>query len=164
MFGFHMFYQTLQNDGELAIAGILAHEFGHRAQFHLDFTFANKRYLELEADAFAGYYMAIAKQYSWNNMSSFFNAMYRAGSSNYNSLDHHGTPNQRLAAAYFGVQVALEAMRKNTPLSYNDLHNIFTYEIENVIAFNKSNNSFEEIKYPNITDEERVALFPFKEL
>ena len=67
LFGYHMFYYTVATYGELAIAGVLAHEFGHRAQFSAQWSMLNPM-AELEADAFSGYYMAIAKRFAWSQI------------------------------------------------------------------------------------------------
>src|SRR5205814_3520867 len=79
-FGYYMFYYTVQTYGALPIAGILAHEWGHRVQQIFgwqDYTRTMQK--ELEADAFSGYYMAMAKQYAWSNIQSYYQNIYACG-------------------------------------------------------------------------------------
>ena len=128
LFGYHMFYYTVQSYNELAIAGILAHEWGHRTQFVHNWPNANPG-MELEADAFSGYYMALAKQYAWGQIQGYYANTYALGDYNFNHPQHHGTPDQRLAAAYLGVNTAIEVMRQNRPLSYQQLHSLFSQQI-----------------------------------
>jgi len=161
LFGYHMFYYTIQTYGELPIAGILAHEWGHRTQFSLPWSYRENSHKELEADAFSGYYMALAKQYAWGQIQSYYDNVYATGDYNYNSPTHHGTPDQRLAAAYFGVQTAIEAMNNGQYFSYDELHNRFITEIEQVITAGRSSNEFKEVTYPkNLTEEYIESLFP----
>jgi hypothetical protein len=128
LFGYHMFYYTVQTYNELAIAGILAHEWGHRTQFVHNWPTGNPG-MELEADAFSGYYMAIAKQWAWTQIQGYFANTYALGDYNFNHPQHHGTPNQRLAAAYLGVNTAIQAMQQNRPFSYQELHTLFSQQI-----------------------------------
>ena len=128
LFGYHMFYYTVQSFNELAVAGILAHEWGHRTQFVHNWPTGNPG-MELEADAFSGYYMAIAKQWAWSQIQGYYANTYATGDYFFNHPQHHGTPDQRLAAAYLGVNTAIEAMRQNRPLSYQELHALFTQQI-----------------------------------
>lgn len=140
LFGFHMFYYTISNYNELAAAGILAHEWGHRAQQTLGWNSSNKNpEIELEADAFSGYYMALAKSFAWSQIQGYYSSTYATGDYNFHHPTHHGTPNQRLASAYLGVQTAIDAINNNTPYSYNELHQIFMSTINNEITSNNKN-------------------------
>lgn len=164
LFGYYMFYYTVQQYGELPVAGILAHEWGHRAQYTFGWnTNTSKVYqVELEADAFSGYYMALAKQWAWSQIQSYYANVYASGDYNYNHPSHHGTPNQRLTAAYLGVTTAVHALQTNTPYTYQQLHTIFINEIKSNIAprINLSG-SFPEVVYPkNLTPEKIKRLFP----
>lgn len=122
--GKYMFYHTVKNFNELAVAGILAHEWGHRVQytFGFDKDLANPE-LELEADAMSGYYMALNKGCEWIHISGYFESTLSTGDFHVESPQHHGTPNQRVAAAYLGVQLAIESVNSNHAFSYEELHN-----------------------------------------
>ena len=121
--GKNMFFYTIRNYNELAVAGILAHEWSHRVQytFHWDKQLKNPA-LELEADAMAGFYMAIEKGYAWSQIDDYFRSTEKTGDYDVASPQHHGTPNQRVAAAYLGVQLANEAVANGKGFSYEELH------------------------------------------
>lgn len=122
-FGKKMFYYTVHHFNELAVAGILAHEWSHRVQytFHWDKQLKNPA-LELEADAMSGYYMALEKGFAWNQIDAYFRSTETTGDFQVASPQHHGTPNQRVAAAYLGVQLANETVKKGQGFSYEELH------------------------------------------
>lgn len=128
LFGYYMFYYTVKQYNELAIAGVLAHEWGHRTQFTMGWNSSNPL-MELEADAFSGYYMAIVKQWAWSQIEGYYSNVYALGDYYYNSPNHHGTPQQRLAAAYLGVNTAIEAIQNNRAYSYQELHQIFVNQL-----------------------------------
>ena len=171
LFGYHMAYYTIQTYGELPIAGILAHEWGHRAQFTIGWNeYYKPQHKELEADAFSGFYMALAKQYAWNQIQSYFQNVYATGDYNFNSPLHHGTPDQRLQSAYLGVNVAIYALQNGIKYNYNQLHEIFFNEIRNQISprimansDNKfqSKTKFKEIEYPKKLSKTYIeSLYP----
>jgi hypothetical protein len=122
-FGKNMFYYTIRHFNELAVAGILAHEWGHRVQFtfHWDKQLTGPE-LELEADALSGYYMALEKSFAWGQIDQYFASTFNTGDYEVASPQHHGTPNQRVAAAYLGVQLAVEAVNSKVPFTYQELH------------------------------------------
>ena len=161
LFGYHMFYYTIGTYGELPVAGILAHEWGHRAQFSFNWTYQQPYHRELEADAFSGYYMALAKQYAWNQIQSYYANVYATGDYNYNHPSHHGTPKQRLDAAYFGVLTAIDALNSGNAYSYEELHDLFSDEIENKITKKGTAYQYREVEYPKwLTEDYLKSLFP----
>ena len=161
LFGYHMFYYTVSFYGELPVAGILAHEWAHRAQQSIGWNYSKGSHQELEADAFSGYYMALAKQWNWNQIQGYFANVYATGDYNFNSPFHHGTHQQRLEAAYFGVLTGLEAIENGTQYTYNQIHDLFMNEILTNIDGLRINTDFVEIKYPeNLTQEYIESLFP----
>lgn len=161
LFGYHMFYYTIQTYGELPVAGILAHEWGHRTQFSFGWNYAETYIQELEADAFSGYYMALVKQYAWGQIQTYYQSVYATGDYNYHSPFHHGTPDQRLAAAYFGVQTAIEALNNGEPYSYVELHNLFMQHIEQKIVSGYAPENYEEVTYPEgLTKDYIEQLYP----
>ncbi|RYY38999.1 MAG: hypothetical protein EOO08_12025 [Chitinophagaceae bacterium] len=161
LFGYHMFYYTVQNYGELPVAGILAHEFGHRAQFTAGWQdYAKPFYRELEADAFSGFYMALAKQYAWSQIQSYYANVYAAGDYNFNSPTHHGTHEQRLQCAYLGVQTAVQAMQSGTQYTYQQLHNLFNTAIRTQIDQRRAPLALTDVRYPVLSEANRSALYP----
>lgn len=161
LFGYHMFYYTIQKYGELPIAGILAHEWGHRVQQSLGWkNYTRVMQMELEADAFSGFYMALCKQYAWNAIESYYQNVYATGDYNYNHPSHHGTGDQRIKSAYLGVQVGLDALKNGKQYSYLELHNLFMSEINANIGQYKIE-SFPEVVYPkNLSQNYIKGLFP----
>lgn len=122
-FGKNMFFYTISHYNELAVAGILAHEWGHRVQYtyHWDKQLTTPE-LELEADALSGFYMALEKSFAWSQIHGYFASTLNTGDYETKSPQHHGTPNQRVAAAYLGVQLAIEAVDNGKAFTYEELH------------------------------------------
>lgn len=179
--GKKMFYYTLNHYNELAVAGILAHEWSHRVQytFHWDKQLSNPA-LELEADAIAGYYMALEKGFAWNQIDEYFRSTEKTGDFQVDSEQHHGTPNQRVAAAYLGVQLANESVDNGAAFSYQELHHRIIDSLNtniirqddgaiakkegskiNQIALGQTSNK--EIEAPALTATERQKYRPYKE-
>jgi hypothetical protein len=145
LFGYYMFYYTIQNFNELAASGILAHEWGHRVQYTYGWSNSPHPHIELEADAFSGYYMALAKSFAWSQIQGYYASTYATGDYNFNHPTHHGTPDQRLAAAYLGVNTATEAITNNHYYSYNELHTIFINVINTQIVGKKAANQDDSV-------------------
>jgi hypothetical protein len=136
LFGYYMYHYTISQFGGLAVAGVLAHEWGHRTQYTYGWQYPNPTQ-ELEADAFSGFYMALAKGWAWSQIQGYFTNVYLIGDYNFNSPQHHGTGNQRLAAAYLGVNTAVQVVQSGQPLSYQQLHSIFVTNIVQRILPNR---------------------------
>ena len=128
-FGYFMHNELIaQYPDGLPVAGVLAHEWGHQIQFLFQWINANQRTAkptELEADAFAGFYMGLAKGWAWGYINSYFNSVFSFGDYHFNSPNHHGTPNERLAAARLGFETAYSVSTTGRPLSYLELHALF---------------------------------------
>ncbi|MFL6388896.1 MAG: hypothetical protein ACJ71U_15545 [Terriglobales bacterium] len=128
---FQMLATSFPGNG-LPIAGVLAHEWGHQAQFAFGWmqnTEPTARPTELEADALSGYYMALAKSFAWPLISDYFAAVANMGDFNFNDPSHHGTPLERLAAARLGFDTGIRVLQTQVPLSYPQLHQIFSAAI-----------------------------------
>lgn len=131
--GYYMFHTLVNQFGNsLPAAGVLAHEWGHQVQFAFRWYSDPVRPMELEADAFSGYYMALRKGWAWSYMSSYFQAVYSFGDTNFNAPDHHGTPQERLAMARVGFDTAVHASTMGRPFSYFELHEIFYQAISSL--------------------------------
>lgn len=103
--------------GKVAPQAVLAHEYGHQVQFGngLDYstltTAELTRRVELQADAFSGYYLAHAKGANLNRreIRQFGQMSYNIGDCGFESAGHHGTPNQRLHSSEWGADLATDA-------------------------------------------------------
>ncbi|EMR03225.1 M48 family metalloprotease [Cesiribacter andamanensis] len=164
-FGHHMFYYTISQYGELAVAGVLAHEFGHSTQNYFGWQ-TRDMYSELEADAWSGFYMALNKQWAWSQIQGYYSNVYAAGDYNFNSPSHHGTQQERLASAYLGVETAVALLQSGTAMSYQQLHQHFLNQIRTHIAPRNGRQTglFAEVQYPkNLSRAYIQSLFPFAE-
>jgi hypothetical protein len=135
LFGVNFFQLLItQNNGDsLPIAGVLAHEWAHQIQFDNGWmvqTEPTVRSTELEADAFSGFYMALAKGWAWAYINDYFTTLASIGDYDFTNPSHHGTPQERVAAANLGFTTGLNAMQTAQPLSYAQLHQIFSSSIQ----------------------------------
>jgi hypothetical protein len=102
LFGQNLLAQQLSHDPSGAsVIAIMAHEFGHLIQFKNGFREPGKR-PELHADFMAGWYLNLRGRYSWVNLMPVLRVFYQIGDFQFNSPSHHGTPDERLAAAQAG--------------------------------------------------------------
>ncbi len=100
--------------GGLAVAGIMAHEFGHIFQYQSKFyelltqSQTTDRLLELHADYLAGYYLGLKRLRSGEiDIKAFVDSLYLLGDTDFNSPDHHGTPIEREQVMLAGYKIGL---------------------------------------------------------
>jgi len=112
--------------------GVLAHEFGHIAQFKrveaqgLRHTY---KYPELHADFLAGAYLAQraleAYQYNGTNLLPVLNLamqqFFSIGDTAFNSPDHHGTGPERANAYQAGVRLQQQVMQSGGSIAFEDV-------------------------------------------
>lgn len=116
---------------------ILAHEYAHHVQFEeglfdsdLPDNEATRR-TELMADAYASYFSAhrqglnLRKDVILKVQESFYNV----GDCSFESPGHHGTPNQRLAAAEWGADLAISAQKQGHVLTVDELTELFEAQL-----------------------------------
>lgn len=132
LYGYNLFYFTVPNFSDYAVDGILAHEWAHQIQFKYGWMNQGTLLSELEADAFAGFYIVAAKQWNTNMVNGFVNSVYYSGDYNFNSSSHHGTPSQRAAAAAIGIDYGLKFLN-GTNYTYAQLHSMFTSKINSSV-------------------------------
>jgi hypothetical protein len=128
--------------GDVAPQGVFAHEFGHHIQFangyfdedpptndpgHIFSGAEFTRYTELMADAFAGYYLTHARGAALRQkrVEQFLQVYFQLGDCAFTQPGHHGTPNQRMAAARFGFKVAADAQKQGIILTSQAFHTLF---------------------------------------
>ena len=129
---------------DVAPQAIFAHEFAHQIQYENNY-FADvagldepeqTRYTELMADAMAGYYLTHARGESLNRkrVEEFLQVFYQIGDCAFDDGGHHGTPNQRLAAAQFGFRVADQYQKQGQILTAKQFHDLFVAEYPKLVA------------------------------
>lgn len=128
LFGITFIGMIWSSYGFDAVAGVMAHEFAHQAQFRILNTNmqGQAKPYELEADAFSGFYMYFAKNSPWNNIQGYFQAIAALGDFNFTHQGHHGTPEERVNAALLGFQTADSYRQGNRQPTYHELHEIFS--------------------------------------
>ncbi len=119
MFGQTMFQSVMDrsNDQGIAVMAIVAHEFGHIAQFrsglmdHLLTGQSTVKRIELHADLLAGYFLGLRKQEN-PEISLWFagRLLYEIGDFEFNNRNHHGTPDERVAMAETGFEYAMNGL------------------------------------------------------
>ena len=124
--GITMLQSRLEGYGGAAVQGVLAHEMGHKVQYtlypQLFGTWA--RNTELEADCYSGFYMAY-QGLDWNAANGYLRSTYSVGDYNFTNPQHHGTPDERVAAALLGFNTAVYFYQRGYTPSYADLHQVF---------------------------------------
>ncbi len=183
LFGLNLTATTIAREGTtLPLAGILAHEVAHQLQFAFGWMNTGAptvRPTELEADAFSGFYMALAKGWAFDPrsgyngplISSYFNTLASLGDTNFTNPNHHGTSQERVAAGLLGAQVAENAIRTGVAPSLFELHAIFTSAIgQNASAASDGELAErlhqirsvrpEDFTYPDVPVATRERLFP----
>jgi len=131
---------------DVAPQGIYAHEFGHQIQFangYFDDPYATTgslaertRYTELMADAFSAYYLTHKRGAAMNRkrVEEFLDVFFQIGDCAFDNPGHHGTPNQRMAAARFGFDVADQAQKQGQILTAEQFHALFVAVYPTLIA------------------------------
>ena len=102
-------------DQGLAVMAVAAHEFGHIAQFRsgvdrqlLRNQFTVKR-VELHADFLSGYFLGVRKRQRPSiSVWAAGHTLYRIGDYEFHNPKHHGTPDERVAAAETGFKLGYD--------------------------------------------------------
>ncbi|HEU4698770.1 MAG TPA: hypothetical protein VFS40_06285 [Gemmatimonadales bacterium] len=138
-------YSALGFD-DVAPQAIYAHEFAHHIQFengYFDDPYATTgsaaeqtRYTELMSDAMSAYYLTHARGAAMNQkrVEQFLEVFYEIGDCAFSDPGHHGTPNQRMAAARFGFQLAAEAQKQGHILPSAEVHARFVAAYPGLVA------------------------------
>ena len=127
--------------GDVAPQAILAHEFAHQVQFNKHFAIGGSaaertRFAELNADAMSAFFLTHKRGATLNQkrVEEFLNVFYAIGDCQFANPGHHGTPNQRMAAAQFGFQLAHDAQKQGHLLTANEFQEQFMAVYPTLIA------------------------------
>ena len=113
-FGQTLFLDLLDRyqDQGLAVMAVAAHEFGHIAQFRSGIHNRLIRYqstvkrVELHADFLSGYFLGVRKRQQPSiSVWAAGDTLYRIGDYEFQNPNHHGTPDERVAAAEAGFRL-----------------------------------------------------------
>jgi hypothetical protein len=129
LYGVNLFRGLKSTGADAGIIGVLAHEWAHRLQFENGWTTNPVKRMELEADAFAGFYFGLAKSWAWGQTASFFQTVASMGDNAFNDPQHHGTSAERLAAARLGFDLGAYSLLNRRPYSWFELHAYFSGQI-----------------------------------
>jgi hypothetical protein len=107
-----------QENPDVSVAAVCAHEFGHILQFRHGLTNqlqsgqSTTKRSELQADFFAGYFAGVRKRQKPSFPAAVFAmTFYKFGDTNFSSPNHHGTSDERAAALSFGFQSSFNDRR-----------------------------------------------------
>jgi hypothetical protein len=131
--------------GDVAPQAIFAHEYAHQVQFENGYDHdlpssvsdpEQTRYAELMADAMSAYFLTHARGAALNQkrVEQFLQVFYQIGDCAFTDPGHHGTPNQRLAAARFGFKVAAEFQKQGHILTSAEFHALFVAKFPDLVA------------------------------
>jgi hypothetical protein len=137
---------------DVAPQAVYAHEFAHHIQ-HQNGYFEEEpppppngprpdtqaeftRYTELMADAYSAYYLTHKRGAALNRkrVAEFLQVFFQIGDCAFDNPGHHGTQNQRMAAAEFGFDVAHEAQKQGHILTSEQFHDLFVAAYPELIA------------------------------
>jgi len=114
LFGKQLFTELQQADPSgVSVLGVCSHEFAHIWQFQSGLYKTIRgdgptvKRLELNADFLAGYYLGLRKSaVPRASLWIFGQKLWGLGDNNVNDRDHHGTPEERTAAAEAGFKLS----------------------------------------------------------
>jgi len=131
---------------DVAPQAVYSHEFAHHIQFRNDYfsdfyattgdEAEQTRYSELMADAMAAFYLTHKRgaTLNWKRVQEFLEIFYQIGDCAFGNPGHHGTPNQRMAAAQWGYELAQSIQKKGQIMTSDEVHDLFVAAYPDLIA------------------------------
>jgi len=120
---------------------VLAHEFGHQVQFATDSLpegddVAAGRHAELEADAYAGYYLVNSRGAALNakRVADAAKSAWEFGDCDVTRQGHHGTPDQRERSVLWADSVANSASNQGHILPARTYHSEFEAALPGIVT------------------------------
>jgi hypothetical protein len=88
------------------------------------------------ADAYAAYFLTHSRGAAMNRkrVEQFLQVFFQIGDCGFDSPGHHGTPNQRMAAARFGFDIAAQAQKQGHILTAEQFHALFVAKYPQLVA------------------------------
>jgi hypothetical protein len=88
------------------------------------------------ADALSAYYLTHKRGGTLNRkrVAQFLEVFFQLGDCAFDNAGHHGTPNQRMAAATFGFDVADRAQKQGHILTAEQFHELFVDAYPTLVA------------------------------
>lgn len=132
-------YKALNYD-DVAPQAIMAHELGHHIQFQLDLFEGSgpeaTRRTELMADSYSSYFLSHARgaTMQWKRVQQFLGVFFNIGDCAFTNPGHHGTPTQRMAASYWGYQVADAAQKQGHIYTAQYFTELFEAKLPSLVA------------------------------
>jgi hypothetical protein len=127
--------------GDVGPRMILAHEFGHQVQFATDSLpdgddAVAARHAELEADAYAAYYLVHSRGAALNakRVADAAKSAWEVGDCQVTSPGHHGTPDQRERAVLWTASVVDSASDQGHILPSRTFHSRFEAALPEIVA------------------------------
>ena len=132
--------------GDVAPQAIYAHEFAHQIQFENGYfedaiatagdEAESTRYTELMADAMSAYVLThkLGAAMNRKRVQQFLSVFFQIGDCAFENPGHHGTPNQRMAAARFGFDLAARAQKQGFKLTSGQVYAEFVKAYPGLIA------------------------------
>lgn len=113
--------QEAYQHGDAALAYIIAHEYAHAMQPFYGLDYATK-ISELEADCLAGLYLGKLPhiRFDHSDIEEMTSYAYRIGDYQWDSIHHHGTPQERVDAVQWGIESAI-----HSPVYESDFRDCF---------------------------------------
>lgn len=132
--------------GDVAPQALYAHEFAHHIQYENGYLAdpialsgdeaEASRYFELMADAMSAFYLTHKRgaTLNWKRVQQFLTVFFESGDCGFSSPIHHGTPNQRMAAAQWGYELAQSIQKKGQIMTSDEVHDLFVDAYPDLIA------------------------------
>jgi hypothetical protein len=128
--------------GDVGPRAVLGHEYAHHVQYDANLTASPltgaeaTRRTELMADAFGTYFVTHKRGLALNaaRVLEAEQSFFQVGDCNFASANHHGTPNQRLAASRWGWSVAEAAQKQGQVLPSRTLDARFEAKLPELVA------------------------------
>lgn len=131
LFGTGLYHKLISRFGPTAVEVVLAHEWGHQVQYALRFDVpaVPSRTIELEADAFAGFYVGWIRDPGQQMLATILDTVHSIGDEEYTNPYHHGTPVERKYMALWGYAQAKSAIQTGITPTWQGLHDAAKREL-----------------------------------